>query len=264
MTRGPKKHLHKVATPYSWMLSKTAGIWAPRPSPGPHKLRESIPLSVILRNRLKYALYNREVLMIVKDKEGSIKIDGKVRRDPTFPAGIMDVISIEKSNENFRVLYDTQGKFVLKNLKPEEAKYKLCKIKRKEVGPNKVPYIVTNDSRTLRYPHPDISVYDTVKLELGTNKVLEHLKFEIGNLAYITGGNNVGRVGTILHRERHLGSFDIVHIKDAHGKQFSTRISNIFVIGKGKKPLISLPKDNGIYLNVLQKKEERDRSKTHH
>lgn len=128
-----------------------------------------------------------------------------------------------------------------------------------------------------------------MKLELGTNKVLEHLKFEIGNffskikkkkfsfflyhlqtlsnlgnLAYITGGNNVGRVGTILHRERHLGSFDIVHIKDAHGKQFSTRISNIFVIGKGKKPLISLPKDNGIYLNVLQKKEERDRSKTHH
>ena len=80
--------------------------------------------------------------MIVKDKEGSIKIDGKVRRDPTFPAGIMgvtfiwsqyynptiflnrilDVISIEKSGENFRVLYDTQGKFVLKSLKPEEAK----------------------------------------------------------------------------------------------------------------------------------------------
>jgi len=56
----------------------------------------------------------------------------------------------------------------------------LCKIKRKEVGPNKVPYIVTHDARTLRYPHPDISVFDTVKLELGSNKVLDHLKFEIG------------------------------------------------------------------------------------
>lgn len=39
---------------------------------------------------------------------------------------------------------------------------------------------MTHDARTLRYPHPDISVHDTVKLELGTNKVLEHLKFEIG------------------------------------------------------------------------------------
>lgn len=37
----------------------------------------------------------------------------------------LDVISIEKSNENFRVLYDTQGKFILKTLKPEEAKVSL-------------------------------------------------------------------------------------------------------------------------------------------
>jgi len=34
------------------------------------------------------------------------------------------VLSLEKSSENFRVLYDTQGKFVLKSLKPEEAKVK--------------------------------------------------------------------------------------------------------------------------------------------
>ena len=81
-------------------------------------------------------------------------------------------------------------------------------------------------------------------------------------MAYVTGGNNIGRVGIILHRERHLGSFDIVHIKDAHGKQFSTRISNIFVIGKGKKSLITLPKDNGIYLNAMEKKEEK--IKAHH
>lgn len=80
-------------------------------------------------------------------------------------------------------------------------------------------------------------------------------------MAYITGGNNIGRVGTILHRERHLGSFDIVHVKDAHGKSFSTRISNVFVIGKGKKALISLPKDNGVYLTALEKKEEK---KAHH
>lgn len=176
------------------MLNKTGGIWATRPSPGPHKLRESIPLALILKHRLKYALYTREATMIVKDKEGTIKIDQKVRRDPNFPAGIMgknyllkskyslflDVLSIEKSNEHFRILYDTKGKFVLKAIKAEEAKFKLCRIKRKEVGPNKVPYIVTHDARTLRYPHPEISVYDTIKLDLATNKVLEHVKFEIG------------------------------------------------------------------------------------
>jgi small subunit ribosomal protein S4e len=47
----------------------------------------------------------------VKDKEGLIKIDGKVRRDPRFPLGIMDVVSIEKTNEHFRILYDVKGRF---------------------------------------------------------------------------------------------------------------------------------------------------------
>ena len=49
MTRGPKKHLKRVNTPRSWLLSKMGGIYATRPSQGPHKLRECLPLSIILR-----------------------------------------------------------------------------------------------------------------------------------------------------------------------------------------------------------------------
>ena len=44
-----------------------------------------------------------------------------------------------------------------------------------------------------------------------------------GNLAMVTGGHNLGRVGTITHREKHPGSFDIVHIKDTLGHTFATR-----------------------------------------
>lgn len=62
-------------------------IQAPRPSPGPHKLRECLPLIVLLRNRLKYALTGDEVKRIVKQR--LIKVDGKIRTDPTFPAGFM-------------------------------------------------------------------------------------------------------------------------------------------------------------------------------
>lgn len=45
----------------------------------------------------------------------------------------------------------------------------------------------------------------------------------LGNLCMITGGRNLGRVGTIVSRERHAGSFDIVHIKDSVGHVFATR-----------------------------------------
>ena len=48
----------------------------------------------------------------------------------------------------------------------------------------------------------------------------------------VTGGHNIGRVGSIVHRDRHPGSFDIVHVKDAAGHTFATRLSNIFVIGE--------------------------------
>lgn len=63
---------------------------APRPSPGPHRLRESLPLSIFLRNRLKYALNGSEVTSIVQQR--LIKVDGKVRTDNTYPTGFMGAL----------------------------------------------------------------------------------------------------------------------------------------------------------------------------
>ena len=74
----------------------------------------------------------------------------------------------------------------------------------------------------------------------------------------ITGGRNIGRVGVITAREKHEGGFEIVHVKDSKGHEFSTRISNVFIIGavEAAKPLVSLPKGNGVKLTIA---EERDR-----
>jgi small subunit ribosomal protein S4e len=90
------------------------------------------------------------------DRQPNCKVDGKIRRDGKFPLGIMDVLTLEKTKESYRILYDVKGRFVLKSLKEEESKFKLCKIKRKELGPNKIPYIVTHDGRTIRYANPEI------------------------------------------------------------------------------------------------------------
>ncbi len=59
-----------------------------------------------------------------------------------------------------------------------------------------------------------------------------------------------------MHVEKHLGSFDIAHIKDSNGKTFATRNSNVFVLGD-KKSSISLPEGDGIYLNILEEKQAR-------
>eukprot|EP00932_Pfiesteria_piscicida_P015999 SRR837773.2946.p2 GENE.SRR837773.2946~~SRR837773.2946.p2 ORF type:complete len:217 (-),score=131.19 SRR837773.2946:55-705(-) len=209
-----------------------------------------MPLIVMLRERLKYALTYREVKMIVMQR--LIKVDNKVRTDMFFPAGFMDVVQIEKTKENFRLLYDTKSRFVLHKISKEEAAYKLCRVKKILRGPKGVPYAITHDGRTLRYPDPDVKANDTIRLDLNTNKQLDHAKFEAGNLVMVCGGNNMGRVGVVQHRERHPGSFEIVHIKDSAGHTFATRLQNVFVIGQGTKPWISLPKGNGIKLSIME------------
>ena len=40
--------------------------------------------------------------------------------------------------------------------------------------------------------------------------------------------------------------------RPAAGHTFATRINNVFVIGKGDKPMISLPKGKGIRQSILQ------------
>ncbi|CAE8651581.1 unnamed protein product [Polarella glacialis] len=255
MARGIIKHLKRMFAPKHWMLDKLKGRWAPKPSAGPHKLRECMPLIVMLRERLKYALTYREVKMIVMQR--LIKVDGKVRSDMFYPSGFMDVVQIEKTKENFRLLYNTKGRFVLHKIVKEEASYKLCRVKKVQRGPKGIPYCITHDGRTIRYPDPEIKTNDSVRLDLATGKILDFVKFEPGNTVMISGGNNMGRVGTISHRERHPGSFEIVHIKDAVGHSFNTRLENVMVVGKGNKPWISLPKGNGIKLSINEDRNAR-------
>merc|ERR1712061_417724 len=56
------------------------------------KQSASLPITLFIRNRLKYALCAKEVETILKQR--LIKIDGKTRTDPKFPPGFMDVIQV--------------------------------------------------------------------------------------------------------------------------------------------------------------------------
>ena len=137
------------------------------------------------------------------------------------------MITIEKTGENFRLLYDVKGRFTTHRIHSDEAKvssirnimkleqllivmfsfqYKLCRIKRVAVGAKGIPYCVTHDGRTIRYPDPVLGVHDTVRLDIKTSKIQDYIKFDNGNLAMIIGGRNMGRVGIITHREKHAGN----------------------------------------------------------
>jgi len=237
------------------MLDKLGGVYAPRPTPGPHKLRECLPLIIILRNRLKYALTSRETTMILMQR--LIKVDGKVRTDACYPAGFMDVISIDKTSEHFRLLYNVRGKFALHKISGAEIDYKLCKVKRAQLGPKGIPFISTHDGRTIRYPHPDLKINDTVKLNLKTGQIDDTVKFAVGALVMCTRGRNTGRVGVLKQIEIHDGSHNIVYVEDLAGRAFATLIENVFAIGVGKKALVTLPRGGGVKLGILEERRQK-------
>lgn len=241
--RGVYKHLKRIHAPHNWLLSKVGGIWAMKPSQGPHKLRECMPLMVLLRNKLKLALNAKEAKFIVKAKEGNIAIDGKIRTDVKYPVGFMDIITITKTQTNYRVVYDCKGRFRLAKISKDDAKFKLCRINKRFMGPKNTPYVNTDDGRTLRFPNPDIKQFDTIKINLESNTIVDFYKYKQGAHVMITGGNNIGRVGTVEKIEKHPGSYEIVYVKDLNGKIFSTKLSNIFIIGD-RKPEIPVDKYN--------------------
>lgn len=104
----------------------------------------------------RYALNGAEGNAILMQR--LVKVDGKVRTEKGYPAGFMDVIDIDKTDEHFRLVYDTKGRYVVHRISKEEAAYKLCKVKTVQFGKGAHPYCTTHDGRTLRFPDPEIKV----------------------------------------------------------------------------------------------------------
>merc|ERR1711887_492197 len=100
-----------------------------------------------------------------------------------------------------------KGRFTVHRITPQEAKYKLCKVRDIKLGPKGVPFLYTADGRTIRYPDPIIKRHDSVQLDISTGKIQDVITF-------------------------------------------ATRLAYIFIIGKGNKPYISLPKGKGLKLSI--------------
>ncbi|CUG87640.1 40S ribosomal protein S4, putative [Bodo saltans] len=251
-----KKHLKRLFAPKDWMLSKLGGVFAPKPRAGPHKLRECLPLMIIIRNRLKYALNAREADMILR--QNLVKVDGRARADRKYPTGFQDVVEIPKTGDRFRVLYDVKGRFALVKVSEAEAATKLMKVTNIYTATGRVPVAVTHDGHRIRFPDPRVAIGDSIVFNLAANKPSDILKLRTGKIVMLTGGANRGRVGELVSVENHPGSFDIARLKDKAGNEFATRLSNIFVIGQTWANIsVTLPKQQGLKLNFIQEREEK-------
>ncbi|XP_043428193.1 40S ribosomal protein S4, X isoform-like, partial [Prionailurus bengalensis] len=177
--------------------------------------------------------------------------------DITSSAGFMDIIGINKTGDNFCLICDTKGCFAVHQITPKEATYKLCKMRKIFVGMKGISHLVPHDAYTTHYSDPLIKVNGTTQINLEAGKITDFIKFDTGNLCVVTRGANMERIYVITDRERQTGSFGVVHMKNANGNSFATRLSTIFAIGKGNKPWISLPCRKGTCLTIAKQRDKR-------
>ena len=103
-----KRHLKRLSAPKSWSIKRKKTTFIMRPEPSGHPKELCIPLSIFLKDMVKYAKTTKDVKNILTSKE--IFVDGRRRKSPKFAVGFMDVITVPDTKENFRVLLSTKGK----------------------------------------------------------------------------------------------------------------------------------------------------------
>jgi small subunit ribosomal protein S4e len=227
--------MKRLAAPRKWSIPRKQHKWVVKPSPGAHGVYESIPLLIIIRDLLEYCDTAREGKRIIGARD--IMIDGKVATNPKQPIGFMNVISISKLKENYRVMLDTRGKFTLVKIPTARAKWKLSRLENKTTVRNGKIQLNLYDGRNILVKKDNYKTGDVLKIELPSQKILDSYPLKEGNVAMIIGGKHVGQIAAIKdYMVTRSPKPNIVLFKEG----FSTIKSNVFVVG-GKSPVIKIP-----------------------
>jgi len=236
--KGQSRHLKRYAASPALKLPRKSMVWTVKPAPGPHPGAASLPLRLLLRDYLALARTAKEVDKILFERQ--VLIDGRVRQDPRFPIGLMDVVQLPAIGHNYRILLDRRKRLVLHEIPQAEASFKLCKVASKVFVRGKRVQLTFHDGKTLVGEFQEFRPRDVAKLALPELKVVERLPFEENALALVTGGKNVGRVGKVVEIKLIEGTQpNIVTLQASDGSTFQAPEHYVFAVGKDKS-LISL------------------------
>ena len=189
------KILKRTMSPNFWKIERKTKRFVTKPSSGPHPSNLSVPITVLIRDILKLTKTYSETKIIIEADQ--IKIDGRIRKDPNYPVGLMDVVEITKTDSVYRLV---PSKTLLTPIViPEKEKNtKLCKvINKKSIDKDNFQYSL-HDGRTLNTnSSTNVPVGSTFKIELPSQKLEKIIELTTNSLVVLIGGQNKGLIGTV-------------------------------------------------------------------
>lgn len=229
-----KKHIKRMAAPNSWAIPRKTSYWVTKPSPGPHGTRESMPLLAVVRDMLKLCDNAREARFIIGSR--GVSVDGKVVTNYKYPVGLMDVVTILKTKQNYRMLVDYKAQLKLVTIDDSEKGWKLARIDGKKVIKKGKVQLNLHDGRCMILAKDQYKTGDVLKIDVPSQKLVKNFKLEKGSMALLIGGSHPGSLQTIEDYQVRRGSApNLVTFKEG----FSTIKENVFVVGD-KAPEIKL------------------------
>jgi len=229
-----KKHIKRMAAPDSWAIPRKTSFWVTKPRPGPHRVADSMPLLAVVRDMLRLCDNSREARFIIGGRK--IAVDGKVITDYKYPVGLMDVVTVLKTKQSFRMLIDYKAKLQLVKIEENEKDWKLARIDNKTSARKGKVQLNLHDGRCILLPKDQYKTGDVLKIELPSQKIVKAFGLEKGNVALLVGGSHPGSLQTIENYQVRRGSAsNLVSFKEG----FSTVKENVFVVGD-KVPEIKL------------------------
>ena len=193
-----------------------------------------MPLGLVVRDYLGLAKTASEASKVLAG--GHVLVDGRVRRDPKFPVGLMDVVHVPKLGKSYRVVIDRNGYLLLREIEQAEASLKLCKVLKKNTLPGGKVQLTFHDGKTLVGELGEFKPSDVARVNLPELRIEERLAFEEGMVALVTGGSNVGRIGKVMKIEVIPKKPSLVTLEE-DGVSFLAPSNYVFVVGKEEAPV---------------------------
>lgn len=227
--------MKRIAAPKFWKISrKSGGKYVMCPSPGPHKKEECLPIGIILRDYMGISENSKESKRILS--KGLVKINGKVRKDPRFPVGLMDILEI--GEQCYRMVPGKEGIYP-KTIRDFDTR--LCKVMNKKyVKGGRVQINLSGGENIIvKKEEDDFKTGDVIALDIKKGEIKKVVRMAIGALALITGGRNTGKIGTVEAIEvvkNPLPTLITIKLVD---KSVKVPKDYVFVIGE-KEPLVEV------------------------
>ncbi len=234
------KSMKRLTAPRSWPVPRKTVQWITKPSPGPHSIENSMPIITVVRDMLQLCDTAGEGKRIIGNR--NVLVDGRPVTRQKLPVGLMDVVSIPKLDQNYRMLLDRKGKFRLVSIGEGRENWKLCRIENKTTVKGGMTQLNLHDGRNIIVKKNEYRTGDVLKVEVPSQKILEVFTLSKGNTAMIISGAHAGEISIIEEYDiTRTPTPNIVRFRDGT----STVKDNVFIVGKST-PVIDLPEASAI------------------